>query len=182
MRRGLSSGRFMTQSNIQTAITIAVVGVIFALRFRGMNRERRLKLELMWILPTLLVVAMGFALLQFPPRGMDWVWLSAIFAVGAFAGWWRGKLIPIAIDPDTHLLNTKPSPAAILFLLGLFVVRFALRAVLESEASAWHLNAVLITNGFIVLGVGLLAVSRVEMALRAWGLLREARAAKAAMV
>jgi hypothetical protein len=40
---------------------------------------------------------------------------------------------------------------------------------------------VLITDGFIVLGVGLLAVSRVEMALRAWGLLRDARAAKAAM-
>jgi hypothetical protein len=169
----------MTQSNIQMAITVAVVAVVFALRFRGMNRERRLKLELMWILPAVLVVAMGFALVQFPPHGLDWLWLAAVFALGAAIGWWRGKLIPIAIDPDTHLLNTKPSPAAILFLLGLFVVRFALRALLESEASAWHLNAVLITDGFIVLGVGLLAVSRLEMALRAWSLLRQARAAKA---
>lgn len=169
----------MTQSNIQTAITIAVVGVVFALRLRGMNRERRLKLELMWILPALLVVAMVFALLQFPPHGLDWLWLGTIFAIGSTIGWWRGKLMPIAIDPENHLLNTKPSPAAILFLLGLFVVRFALRAVLENEASAWHLNAVLITDGFIVLGVSLMAVSRVEMALRAWGLLREARAAKA---
>jgi hypothetical protein len=169
----------MTHSNIQTAITLAVVGVVFALRFRNLNRERRLKLELMWIVPALLVVAMVFALLQFPPHGLDWLWLGAILAVGAVVGWWRGKLIPIAIDPDTHLLNTRPSPAALLFLLGLFVVRFALRAVLESEASAWHLNAVLITDGFIVLGVSLLAMSRVEMALRAWGLLRDARVAKA---
>jgi hypothetical protein len=170
----------MNQSSIQMAITVAVVAVIFALRFRGMTRERPFKLELIWIMPVLLVAAMVAVLLQFPPHGLDWAWLAAIFAVGSAIGWWRGKLMPIAIDPETHVLNIKPSPAAILFLLGLFVVRFALRALIESEASAWHVSAALITDGFIVLGVGLLAVSRVEMGLRAWCLLREARAAKAA--
>lgn len=170
----------MNQSSIQMAITVAVVAVIFALRFRSMTRERPFKLELIWIMPALLVVAMVAVLMQFPPHGLDWAWLTAVFAVGAAIGWWRGKLMPIAIDPDTHVPNIKPSPAAILFLLGLFVVRFALRALIESEASAWHVSAALITDGFIVLGVGLLAVSRVEMGLRAWGLLREARAAKAA--
>ena len=170
----------MNQSSIQMAITVAIIAVIFALRFRGMTRERPFKLELIWIMPALLVAAMVAVLMQFPPHGLDWAWLTAIFAVGAAIGWWRGKLMPIAIDPDTHVLNIKPSPAAILFLLGLFVVRFALRALIESEASAWHVSAALITDGFIVLGVGLLAVSRVEMGLRAWGLLRGARAAKAA--
>jgi hypothetical protein len=170
----------VNQSSIQTVITVAVVAVVFALRFRGMTRERPLKLELIWIMPALLVAAMVAALLQFPPHGLDWVWLTAIFVVGAAVGWWRGKLMPITIDHETHLLNIKPSPAAILFLLGLVVVRFALRALIESEASAWHVSAALITDGFIVLGVGLLAMSRVEMGLRAWGLLRAARAAKAA--
>ena len=126
----------MNHSSIQMAITIAVVAVIFALRFRGMTRERPFKLELIWIMPALLVAAMVAVLLQFPPHGLDWAWLAAIFAVGAAIGWWRGKLMPIAIDPETHVLNIKPSPAAILFLLGLFVVRFALRALIESEASA----------------------------------------------
>jgi hypothetical protein len=167
------------QKLIGYGATAVVVVLIMALRMRGLTRERPLKLELMWIMPALLVAAMVAVLLQFPPHGVDWAWLAAIFAVGATIGWWRGKLIPIAIDPETHLLNTKPSPAAILFLLGLLVVRFALRALFESEASAWHINAALITDGFIVLGVGLLAVSRVEMALRAWALLREARAARA---
>jgi hypothetical protein len=88
------------------------------------------------------------------------------------------QLIPIAIDPETHLLNTKPSPAALLFLLGLFVVRFGLRAYLESNASTLHIGVALLTDGFVVLAVGLFGVSRLEMALRAWGLLKAARASK----
>ncbi|WP_158285904.1 MULTISPECIES: CcdC protein domain-containing protein [unclassified Caulobacter] len=168
------------QKLISYGITAAVVAIVFALRFRAMNKERRLKLEFMWILPAIMVAATVFLFVQFTPHGADWLWLGLIFAVGATIGWWRGRLIPIAIDPDTHELNTKPSPAAILFLLGLFVVRFALKAFLESEAQAWHINAVLLTDGFVVLGVGLFAVSRLEMALRAIGLLREARATKAA--
>jgi energy-converting hydrogenase Eha subunit A len=158
-----------------------VVAVVLFLRLRSMNRERRLKLEYMWILPTAMIAGMVALFYQLPPHGMDWVWLGVIFLVGASIGWVRGKLIPISIDPETHLLNTKPSPAAIIFLLALFAIRFALRAVLQAEASTWHINAVLLTDGFVVLGVGLFAVSRIEMALRAWGLLRSARAAKAAV-
>lgn len=43
-----------------------------------------------------------------------------------------------------------------------------------------QVGAVLPTDGFVVRGVGLFGVLRLEMALRAIGLLREARAAKAA--
>ena len=171
----------MNQSNTQMVVTIAVVAVVFALRFRNLNRERRLKLEWMWVVPAVMLAGVTAAFLQFPPQGRDWLWLAGIFAVGAVIGWWRGKLIPIAIDPETHYLNTKPSRAAILLLLGLFAVRFGVKALLESEASAWHINVVLLTDGFIVLGVGLFAVSRIEMALRAWGLLKQARAARAAL-
>ena len=172
----------MNHSNSQTLITLAIVAVVFALRFRNLNRERRLRLEVIWVLPAVLLAGMVAVLITAPPHGLDWLWLAAIFAVGGVIGWWRGKLMPIAIDPETHLLNTKPSPAALLVLLGLFVVRFALRSVLQTEASAWHLSLALITDGFLVLAVALMAVSRIEMGLRAWALLREARAARAVAV
>ncbi len=168
------------QQMISYAVTGVLIAIVFFFRMRRLTQERRLKLEWMWIMPAIMVLAMVALFLQFPPHGSDWLWLGAVFAVGAGVGWWRGKLIPISIDPETHLLNTKPSPAALIFLLGLFVVRFALRAYLESQASALHISIGLLTDGFVVLAVGLFAVSRVEMALRAWGLLRAARAAKAA--
>lgn len=168
----------------QQMIGYAVSGVVIALvlffRLRRLTQERRLKLEWMWVMPALMVAAMVALFLQFPPHGSDWLWLGAVLAVGAAIGWWRGKLIPISIDPETHLLNTKPSPAALIFLLALFAARFALRAYLESQASALHISIGLLTDGFVVLAVGLFAVSRAEMALRAWGLLKAARAAKAA--
>lgn len=167
------------QQMISYAITGVIVAIVFFFRFRSMNRERRLKLEYMWIFPAVMIAAMVALFLRFPPHGMDWVWLAVIFAIGASIGWLRGKLIPISIDPETHRLNTKPSPAALIFLLALFVIRFALKAILEAEAATWHLNAVLLTDGFVVLGVGLFSVSRIEMALRAWGLLRAARASRA---
>lgn len=168
------------QQMISYAITGALIAIVLFFHMRRLTTERRLKLEWMWIMPALMVLAMVALFFQYPPHGADWLWLGAVFAVGAGVGWIRGKLIPISIDPETHFLNTKPSPAALIFLLGLFVVRFALRAYLESQASSLHISIGLLTDGFVVLAVGLFAVSRVEMGLRAWGLLREARAAKAA--
>jgi Na+/H+ antiporter NhaD/arsenite permease-like protein len=165
---------------ISYASTGVVVGLVLFFRLRRLNQERRLKLEWMWVLPAMMVLATLALLMQFPPHGLEWLWLGLVFAVGAGIGWMRGKLIPISIDPETHLLNTKPSPAALLFLLGLFVARFALRSVLDSHAEAMHLSVALLTDGFVVLGVSLFSISRLEMALRAWALLKAARAAKAA--
>jgi hypothetical protein len=167
------------QKLISYAITGVVVAAVMFFRLRGLSRERRLRVEFMWILPVILLLGCAALFLQFPPHGMQWLWLAAIFAVGSGLGWWRGRLIPITVDPETHLLNTKPSPAALLFLLGLVVIRFALRGTLQAESASWRISPALITDGFMVFSVGLLAVSRLEMALRAWRLLNAARAAKA---
>lgn len=168
------------QKLIGYAVTGVVVATVMFFRLRGLTRERRLRLEFMWIFPAVMLVAAGALFLQYPPHGAQWLWLAAIFAAGAGLGWWRGRLIPITVDPETHLLNTRPSPAALLFLLALLVIRFGLRGTLEAESASWRISPVLITDGFVVFSVGLFAVSRLEMALRAWRLLGEARAAKAA--
>src|ERR1044072_5341916 len=95
------------QRMISYAVTGVLVAIVLFFRMRRLTQERRLKLEWMWVMPGLMVAAMVALFFQSPPHGMDWVWLGAIFAVGASVGWMRGKLIPISIDPETHLLNTK---------------------------------------------------------------------------
>jgi hypothetical protein len=120
-----------------------VVAVVLFLRLRPMTRERRLKLELMWIMPALMVAGMVALFLQLPPHGMDWVWLGVIFLVGASIGWCARQA-----DPDQHRSRDPPVehqavarrdhlPAG-----RCSSIRFALRACCESEASTWHINAV----------------------------------------
>jgi hypothetical protein len=169
----------------QTHLISMVVGGLFvlliiALRVRRMGRAQRLKLEWLWVVPTLMSAAAAATLVHMPPASGDWPWLVLALAVGAGFGWLRGATMAITVDPQTHELNMKATPQALFLLAGLFIVRFAMRgAIMDGAAASWHLSAVFITDLFIVFAVGLFAVQRLEMALRARRLLAEARAAGA---
>jgi hypothetical protein len=139
-----------------------------------------LKLELLWVTPLLFVVITVLSLLPMPPHGTDWIWLAGGLVVGAPLGWWRGKLMQITVDPQTHALNVKGSPAAILFFVAIVAIRYALRGMAFSQASTLHLSAAAITGAFLTFAIGLFGVQRIEMFLRGSRLLAEARAAKAA--
>ena len=56
------------------------------------------------------------------------------------------------------------------------MVRIALRSYLTTQASAWHMNAAVITDAFVVFAVGLIAAQRLEIFVRARQLLAKARA------
>ena len=66
------------------------------------------------------------------------------------------------VDPETHALNQQGSPAAMLFLLALVVVKAGARA----EGSAMHLDVVMLTDALLALALGMFTAMRVEMYLR----------------
>jgi hypothetical protein len=154
--------------------------VVMGLRLRNMSRTRRLRLEWLWVMPAFILAVTVLSLIPQPPQGLDWAWLAGGLLIGAALGWQRGKMMHIAVDPETHALNTKASPAALIFLVLLVGVRFGLRSLALGEAQAWHLSVSVITGAFLTLALGLLGVQRLEMGLRASRLLADARAAKAA--
>ena len=49
----------------------------------------------------------------------------------------------------------------------LFAGRSLLRDLIESHAAAWHLNALAVTDAFLVFAMGLIVMQRVEMYIRA---------------
>jgi NAD/NADP transhydrogenase beta subunit len=165
---------------ISYLITGAIVLLVLFFRMRGMARGRRLRLEWLWVTPAILLLASIALIVQAPPVGLDWAWLAVVLVVGGAIGWYRGRMMRITIDPQTHALNMQASPAAIMFLVALFVIRFALRAALQTQASTWRLSPALITDAFALFALGLFGVQRIEMALRARRLLSEARAGRAA--
>lgn len=170
---------FRDPQTLGPIIGVAIFLAIFTFRMARGRQARPLKLEWMWVMPLFLVSMTALLIRQSPPQGMEWAWLALVFVLGGAIGWQCGRMMAITVDPVTHTLNQQASPAAMFLLLGLFAVRFGLRSVLTEEASVLHLSVAFITDAFVVMALGLLTVTRLEMFLRARRLLADAKSAGA---
>ena len=161
---------------LQYAIPAAIIFIVLALRLRRMRNAQRLRLETLWIVPALYGGVALLMLASQPPHGIvAWALVLLALLIGAAIGWQRGRTIRITVDPETHQLNQRASPLTMLLLVGLILFRAGLRSIAMTEAAAWHLSAALITDVFVAMVVGLLALTRLEMYLRGRRLLDEAR-------
>ena len=160
------------QSWASYAVTIGIIIVMMALRLRKAGRMRPLKLGSLWIVPVLYLAVAAMMFVQLPPTG--WVAIASCIGllIGAAVGWQRGKMMHIDVDPKTHALNQKASPAAMLFLVVLIVVRMLARGVIGAEGG---LSPAMLTDPLIAFALGMFTLQRVEMYLRARRLLEEAR-------
>jgi hypothetical protein len=152
------------QGWLQIVLPVVVLAVVFAVRWRRMSQDRPLRLERLWILPAIHLVVAGALFASAPPPPFVWALCAVAVAAGAALGWWRGRMMRIAIDPETHQLNHRGSPAALLFILGLVVVRQAMRN--QTLDAALGLDAMAVTDIAISLAVGLFTAQRLEMFLR----------------
>jgi hypothetical protein len=160
------------QTWISYAITIGIVAIVMALRFRSMGKMRPLKLGSLWVVPTMYVVVAALMFIGLPPTGWVAVASAVGLLIGAAVGWQRGKMMHIHVDPETHALNQKASPAAMFFLIALIVVRAGARTLLGQTGGV---SPAMLTDPLIMFAVGMFSVQRVEMYLRAKRLLEEAR-------
>lgn len=157
---------------ISYAVTAVVLAVVIALRWRRMSRPVPLKLERLWVLPAIYAVVIVATFATAPPIGFGWLFCALALVMGAALGWQRGRMMRIAVDPATHKLSQTGSPAALLFIVLLIVLRGGAR---EAAGGFLHLNAFAVTDMLMALALGLFAAQRTEMYLRARRLLDAAR-------
>ena len=162
---------------VQLLIAGAVVLGLILLRMRRMSQARPLKTETLWIFPAIFAGITALTLWQAPPSMSDAPWLAGVTVFGGVVGWYRGKMMRITVDPQTHALSQAASPLALLFLVAVFALRYGLRYVLGEEAHAWGISVNLLTDAPMVFAVAMFAMQRVEMFVRAEKLLAQARAA-----
>jgi Protein of unknown function (DUF1453) len=160
------------QGWISYAVTIGIIVVVMALRMRGMSKMRPLKLETLWVVPVLYLAVAVLMFVQLPPKGLVAFASAIALLIGAAVGWQRGKMMHIHVDPQTHALNQKASPAAMFFLIALIVVRAGARGLLGQESGV---TPAMLTDPLIAFALGMFTLQRVEMYLRARRLLEEAR-------
>jgi membrane protein CcdC involved in cytochrome C biogenesis len=160
------------QTWLNYAISIGVVLIVMALRLRRAGQMRPLKLGSLWIVPAVYFVVATLMFVQLPPKG--WVAIASVvgLAIGATVGWQRGKMMQIHVDPATQALNQKASPAAMMFLILLIVVRMAARGIIGETG---EVSPAMLTDPLIAFALGMFTLQRVEMYLRAKRLLEEAR-------
>jgi hypothetical protein len=168
------------QPNIATIVVmVAVICLGLLFRMRRMAVARPLRPGTLWVIPALFVGIAALNFFQFPPHGLDWAWIGLALVLGAAAGWQRGRLTKIWIEPENHTLMSQGSGWAIVFLVVLIVLRSLIRAGLGMEMGG-AITPALVNDTFVVFAVGLFGVQRLEMALRAQRLMRERAAGAAA--
>jgi membrane protein CcdC involved in cytochrome C biogenesis len=157
---------------ISYAITAAIIVVVLALRMRRMGKMRPLNLGSLWIVPAIYLAVAAIMFVELPPTGWVAIASGVGLLIGAGIGWQRGKMMHIQVDPETHSLNQKASPAAMFFLIALIVVRMAARGIIGWDGGV---SPAILTDPLIAFALGMFALQRVEMYLRAKRLVEEAR-------
>ena len=158
---------------VSYAIPFVVIAIVVAIRWKRMSRVTQLKLERLWMLPAAYAALVVFAFSIHPPKGLAWLFCLLALGLGAALGWQRGKMMRIMFDPETHTLNQTSSPAALLFIVVLIVVRSGARGAMSYSGGAFDPMAA--TDVLMALALGLFAAQRLEMYLRGRRMLEAAR-------
>ncbi len=156
----------MPQGLPHNYVSYLIVVAVLALIVRRAFRSRRVKVDQLWIIPTLLVALAVYVIAQAPPHDMAGIaGLVLATLLGAAVGWQRGKLTRISLDPDTGILTSKASPLEVVLILGLFVVRFGVRIWMQEHPGQGQAFAVA-ADGLLLFGWTTVIVARLEMWLR----------------
>jgi hypothetical protein len=157
----------------QQLIPLAVIPVAIVLVLLRNRRKRVLRPHLLWVVPAIVgpLILLGVwgtsrAVGAAPFDAGAWAILLVGGVLGGVAGWWRGKTITIEKEPDGSL-RSQASPLGLVLVVALFAFRGVLRPLIESHAAQWRLNALAVTEAFLVFALALIVLQRVEMYIRA---------------
>jgi hypothetical protein len=152
----------MPSSYIPYLIAVFVLALVVRRSLRG----RRIKVDQLWVIPALLTAAAVAAIAQAPPTGSAMIAVLVLATLmGAGVGWQRGRLTRINLDPETSVLNSQASPAAVILIVAVFALRYGLRFWLLRHPGKGA-QTLVATDALLLFSVGMISVSRIEMWIR----------------
>ncbi|MFM5894971.1 MAG: hypothetical protein ACKOQM_11170 [Novosphingobium sp.] len=154
----------MDPKTLQTVLPIAIILIVFALRFRNLNKPRPFNAGRLWIAPALITLVAATFLLASPPDTTGWAIIMVGAALGLGAGLLRGKWMHLERDPATGNLLIRQSPLALLFLVGIMIARRGLSYELGAGGAdtSGHLTATTlwVTEGLLGFALAMVVAMR----------------------
>ena len=162
---------------LPTILPIVVIAIVFALRFRNLNKPRPFNVGRLWLTPAILAAAVIFVLVSFPPTGLGWTIVGFAALIGAVAGIKRGQLMHLDRDPVTGGLLIRQSPAALIFVFAILAARRAISygtGITPGAAPGGRIppEAMLVTDGLMAFALAMVMLMR-------WTLWQRAKAVPA---
>ncbi len=152
--------------------------LIVALILRRSMSTRKVRVNLMWIRPAVLLVLAGVTLAASPMPGP--IALAAFVAaavVGAGFGYLRARHLELSVDPATGTVTSKSTPIGTILIVGLVVLRLGLKYAFPEMGAqpGGHLaaQAVVWTEGALIFSVAMVAAQAVMTWQRTQPLLAE---------
>jgi hypothetical protein len=167
------------QQFIPLLVLIPIVAIVI---FRNL-KPRRLRLEMMWVRPAIIMmVAAGFLVLTpFPHQSYALAIIAASAVVGTALGWVRGRMVRVTVDPETHTAMSQASPLGVGLILVIIGVRYFLNSTTGARSGHFDAQAMLLTDALLVFGAGVVGVTGLEVWMRANKMVNDSRRAKLAV-
>ncbi len=156
-------------------LPFAIIALVMWRRWKSMSVARPLKTGRMWIAPAIYVLLVGAILWGMPPSLAGWELLAVGLIVGGVVGWQRARMMHLHLDETSGALMIRQSPAGLIMIVGLIVVR---RFLIPTDAggpaaSGVHPALPLATDALIGFALGMLTAYALEL----WRRAKELRAA-----
>ena len=166
----------MTQREISTLITIAVIIIVVGIRFARMAREQRFAPGTMWILPLIAaLITAGLVVFDGFTTPLDIVFMIVALGVGFGIGMYQGTHTTVRVDHGAHAMYVKISPWGGIIWIAVIALRVGVRFFTVSAApdagtdptaaaaAAAHGPAGLISTILLVVAVGVIVGLRAHL-------------------
>lgn len=165
----------MKQQQWLQLLPFAILAFVMWRRWKSMAVAKPLKMGRMWIAPAIYVALVAAMLWAMPPSLAGWELFAAGVIGGGVIGWQRARMMHLHVDEETGALMIRQSPAGLIMILGLIVVR---RFLIPSDAGGptapgVHPALPLATDALLGFALGMLTGYAVEL----WRRAKELRAA-----
>ncbi len=163
----------------QQLVIFAVIAVVFiglmSWRLRRMMTATPFNPYRAWMIPLVFIAFTALSIYHAWPIGsMVLLWMALAAVVGAGVGWLRGKSISMTYNPASGQIFAQGGAMAMLFIVGLIIVRTAANIYLHTHDVS-GIRPAEVDAISSVLGAGLFVARSIEMGLRGHKLLVASR-------